>query len=113
MATDGRWSAEASAAGTYSSWDPANEIGAMPPLGYFDPAGFTTNEPTFRKLRTAEIKHGRVAMMAALGAVVQHYVQIPGFESVLRKELLGHCFFVLSSFSFFSFLFFSSMPVFR
>jgi len=82
MATDGRWSAEASAAGTYSSWDPANEIGAMPPLGYFDPAGFTTNEPTFRKLRTAEIKHGRVAMMAALGAVVQHYIQLPGFESV-------------------------------
>jgi len=81
-ATEGKWNAEASASGTYTAWDPANEIGAQAPLGYFDPAGFTTNEATFRKLRTAEIKHGRVAMMAALGAVVQHYVQIPGFENV-------------------------------
>merc|ERR1711924_178007 len=56
--------------------------GAMEPLGYFDPVGFTTNYASFRKLRTAEIKHGRVAMMAALGAVVQHYIQLPGFESV-------------------------------
>ena len=30
----------------------------------------------------AEIKHGRVAMMAAVGAVFQHYVKFPGFESV-------------------------------
>ncbi|OLQ03100.1 Fucoxanthin-chlorophyll a-c binding protein A, chloroplastic, partial [Symbiodinium microadriaticum] len=36
----------------------------------------------FRTLRAAEIKHGRVAMMAALGAVVQHYVKFPGFDSV-------------------------------
>lgn len=81
MATEGKWSPEASAAGKYG-WDPAFAIGAMEPLGYFDPVGFTTNEPTFRKLRTAEIKHGRVAMMAALGAVVQHYVRFPGFQGV-------------------------------
>ena len=36
----------------------------------------------FRNLRAAEIKHGRVAMMAAVGAVFQHYVKFPGFESV-------------------------------
>merc|ERR1712190_658635 len=29
-----------------------------------------------------EIKHGRVAMMAAVGAVAQHYIKFPGFESV-------------------------------
>merc|ERR1719145_113308 len=81
-ATEGRWDAEASAAGAYPNWDPAREIGAMEPMGYFDPLGFTTNYATFRSLRTAEIKHGRVAMMAAVGAVVQHYVKLPGFEKV-------------------------------
>merc|ERR1719333_1065726 len=56
----------------------------MAPLGYFDPAGFCKkgDEGGFRNLRAAEIKHGRVAMMAALGSVVQHYVKFPGFESV-------------------------------
>merc|ERR1711976_621904 len=62
------------------------EIGAMAPLGYFDPAGFCKvgDEAGFRNLRAAEIKHGRVAMMAAVGAVVQHYVVFPGFENVPR-----------------------------
>merc|ERR1740121_1527528 len=66
------------------SFDPAVQIGAMPPLGYFDPAGFSKkgDESGFRTFRAAEIKHGRVAMMAALGAVVQHYVKFPGFEKV-------------------------------
>merc|ERR1712037_649062 len=36
----------------------------------------------FNNLRAAEIKHGRVAMMAALGGVVQHFVKFPGFEKV-------------------------------
>lgn len=66
------------------SFDPSGEVGAMPPLGYFDPAGFCKKGDLagFRNLRAAEIKHGRVAMMAALGAVVQHYVKFPGFEKV-------------------------------
>ncbi|CAK9023549.1 unnamed protein product [Durusdinium trenchii] len=56
----------------------------MRPLGFFDPAGFSKvgDKENFQNLRAAEIKHGRVAMMAALGAVVQHYVKFPGFESV-------------------------------
>jgi len=56
----------------------------MPPLGFFDPAGFSKvgDETGFQKLRAAELKHGRVAMMAALGAVVQHYVAFPNFENV-------------------------------
>ena len=40
------------------------------------------DEAGFRNLRASEIKHGRAAMMAALGAVVQHYVKFPGFEGV-------------------------------
>ena len=65
-------------------FDPSTQIGAMAPLGFFDPAGFCKkgDEAGFRNLRAAEIKHGRAAMMAALGAVVQHYVKFPGFESV-------------------------------
>lgn len=65
-------------------FDPSTEVGAMPPLGYFDPAGFCKKGDLagFRNLRAAEIKHGRVAMMAALGAVAQHYVKFPGFEKV-------------------------------
>eukprot|EP00930_Biecheleria_cincta_P093295 TRINITY_DN8355_c0_g1_i2.p1 TRINITY_DN8355_c0_g1~~TRINITY_DN8355_c0_g1_i2.p1 ORF type:complete len:406 (+),score=65.76 TRINITY_DN8355_c0_g1_i2:29-1246(+) len=65
-------------------FDPSIQVGAMAPLGFFDPIGFTNKGDLngFRNYRAAEIKHGRVAMMAALGAVVQHYVKFPGFESV-------------------------------
>jgi len=65
-------------------FDPAKQVGAMAPLGFFDPAGFSKvgDKEGFNNLRAAEIKHGRVAMMAALGAVVQHYVKFPGFEKV-------------------------------
>jgi len=65
-------------------FDPAKQVGAMAPLGFFDPAGFSKvgDEKGFNNLRAAEIKHGRVAMMAALGAVAQHYIKFPGFEKV-------------------------------
>jgi len=63
-------------------FDPAEQIGAMPPLGYFDPLGFCKvgDRDGFRKYRFAEIKHGRIAMMAATGAVFAHFIQLPGFE---------------------------------
>lgn len=65
-------------------FNPALQIGVTDPLGYFDPLGFCANNDVaeFRKFRTAELKHGRVAMMGAVGAVVQHYVKFPGFEKV-------------------------------
>merc|ERR1712048_1277495 len=46
--------------------------GVLPPLGYFDPAGFATDVDKDRLLyfREAEIKHGRVCMAATLGFVV-------------------------------------------
>eukprot|EP00435_Cladocopium_sp_Y103_P071061 s392_g36.t1 len=64
-------------------FDPAKQVGAMEPLGYFDPAGFCKvgDKEGFQNLRAAEIKHGRVAMMAALGAVAQHYIKFPGFDA--------------------------------
>merc|ERR1712039_333211 len=66
------------------SFDPAVQLGAMPPLGFFDPIGFCKkgDESGFRNLRAAELKHGRVAMMAAVGGVAQHYIKFPGFEAV-------------------------------
>lgn len=65
-------------------FDPSKQVGSMAPLGFFDPAGFAKlgDKEGFNNLRAAEIKHGRVAMMAALGGVVQHFVKFPGFEKV-------------------------------
>merc|ERR1711908_150200 len=65
-------------------FEPSKQLGAMAPLGYFDPLGFSKvgDEAGFRNLRSAEIKHGRVAMMAAVGGVAQHYIKFPGFEKV-------------------------------
>jgi len=63
-------------------FQPAQQIGALAPLGFFDPLGFTTvgDEKGFNKLRASELKHGRVAMMASIGLVGQHFIKFPGFE---------------------------------
>jgi len=65
-------------------FEPSEQIGAVPPLGYFDPLGLSSekDKENFRKLRIAEIKHGRVAMMAALGLLGQPFLKWPGFEPV-------------------------------
>merc|ERR1712060_564657 len=65
-------------------FNPAEQLGATMPLGYFDPLGFCKvgDEKGFRKLRSAELKHGRVAMMASIGAVGQHFIKFPWAESV-------------------------------
>merc|ERR1711972_276583 len=64
-------------------FNPAEQLGATMPLGYFDPLGFTKvgDEAGFRKLRAAELKHGRVAMMASIGALGQHFVKFPFAET--------------------------------
>jgi hypothetical protein len=48
------------------------KAGALPPLGYWDPLGFSTNLPTGRLLfyREVELKHGRICMLASLGILV-------------------------------------------
>jgi hypothetical protein len=65
-------------------FNPAEQLGAMQPMGFFDPLGFSQvgDEKGFRKLRAAELKHGRVAMMASIGAVGQHFIKFPWAESV-------------------------------
>jgi len=69
---------------------PSEQVGNTAPLGFFDPLGFSTGSTIsypddlngFKFLRSAELKNGRVAMMASVGMVVQHYVKLPGFEDV-------------------------------
>eukprot|EP00434_Breviolum_minutum_P005955 symbB.v1.2.005251.t1/scaffold304.1/size234131/10 len=53
-------------------------------MRYFDPLGFAKqgDREGFYQLRAAELKHGRVAMIAAVGCVIQHNVKYPGFEDV-------------------------------
>eukprot|EP00438_Fugacium_kawagutii_P020296 Skav211646 [mRNA] locus=scaffold1290:210945:220203:- [translate_table: standard] len=82
-------SAEAKAAApaeetTPVGFDLTKQIGVTPPLGFWDPAKLCKGEDDFKKFRIAELKHGRVAMMAALGAVFQHYISFPGFDEVPR-----------------------------
>ena len=49
-----------------------SEIGAQPPLGFWDPLGLLMNadQERFDYLRSAELKHGRVSMLAILGHIV-------------------------------------------
>jgi len=65
-------------------FNPAMAVGVTAPLGYFDPLGFCKvgDYAGFHNLRSAELKHGRVAMMAAVGTVFAHYVKFPGFDKV-------------------------------
>jgi hypothetical protein len=65
-------------------FSPAAQVGAIAPLGYFDPLGYCPegDEETFRQFRAQELKHGRVAMMASVGAVMQHFVKLPIFNEV-------------------------------
>ena len=48
-----------------------NEIGALPPTGFWDPAGLSDgiSQERFDEYRLAELKHGRVAQLAVLGYV--------------------------------------------
>lgn len=63
-------------------FNPAVQLGAMEPLGFWDPLGFANKDDEFNflQLRRSEIKHGRVAMLASLGFVAQHFIRFPGFE---------------------------------
>jgi hypothetical protein len=62
-----------------------NELGVLPPTGFFDPLGLTKDidQETFDRYRTSELKHGRVSMLAVIGYIVPeitraHYEFIPG-----------------------------------
>lgn len=55
--------------------DFTSEVGCLPPVGFFDPAGFMTKEPgRFEEFREKELKHGRVAMLAVTGYGWVHFI---------------------------------------
>ncbi|KAL9139182.1 Light-harvesting complex [Amphidinium carterae] len=60
-----------------------SELGAQPPLGFWDPLGLSADGDVdfFKRRREVEIKHGRVAMYAAMGYIVPEYFRFPGYLS--------------------------------
>jgi len=57
------------------------------PGGYFDPLKFadTTSDEALFKLKTAELKHGRLAMVGMLGIAVQATKNGEGALEALRS----------------------------
>merc|ERR1719282_793832 len=60
-----------------------SELGAQPPLGFWDPAGLSKDGDSvaYRRRRATEIKHGRISMIACLGYIVPEYFKWPGYCS--------------------------------
>mmetsp|Transcript_45823 Transcript_45823/g.128916 ORF Transcript_45823/g.128916 Transcript_45823/m.128916 type:complete len:199 (+) Transcript_45823:62-658(+) len=58
-----------------------DELGAQPPLGFFDPLGLVADgdEAKFERLRYVEIKHGRICMLGVVGYLVNAAgIYLPG-----------------------------------
>ena len=77
----GRCSSSSSTSHTLQAQSFENEIGAQPPLGFFDPLGLLedADQERFNRLRYVETKHGRISMLAVLGHVVTSAgIRLPG-----------------------------------
>jgi hypothetical protein len=77
------------------SFDIMEEEGILPPVGYLDPLGFgeKASPERLRWFREAELKHGRVAMLAAVGFLVGENPDLkdalfPGLGSDLASNTL-------------------------
>lgn len=66
-------------------------IGALPPVGFFDPLGLSQgkSDAEMKKIREAELKHGRLAMLASLGFLVAESFN-PLFDGKITGPALGH-----------------------
>jgi len=66
--------------------------GVLPPTGYFDPLNLSANisDETLKKWREAEIKHGRVSMLAAIGILVQESNFHPFFGGKVMGAAIYH-----------------------
>merc|ERR1711939_1266720 len=61
-----------------------NELGVQPPVGFWDPLGFTADgsQNDFKRRRSVEIKHGRISMLACIGYIVPELSgKFPGYLS--------------------------------
>merc|ERR1719401_2318856 len=85
-----------------AGFDPTEELGAIPPLGYWDPAGVMKknlggeyynwewkDRETFEYYRAAELKHGRLAMVALTGMLTAAFVRFPGSQYVSAPDGLS------------------------
>jgi len=56
-----------------------NVPGQLPPTGFFDPLGLssTIDRKDFKRWRESELKHGRLAMMAALAIIAAESFPLP------------------------------------
>merc|ERR1712151_1439813 len=69
-----------------------SELGVQEPVGFWDPLGLSADgdTATFKRRRAAEIKHGRVSMLATMGYITPELVgKFPGYlspSSELRFE---------------------------
>lgn len=87
-----------------AAFDPTAQVGVTAPFGFWDPAGllkdrsgawederqtWSMEEATFRQYRMAELKHGRLAMLAALGMFTESFVKFPGVFRDVPSECSG------------------------
>jgi len=65
------------------AFDASTQLGVQAPLGFWDPAGYMQEgtEADFLRYRSIELKHGRIAMLAAMGYITPEIVKFPGFLS--------------------------------
>jgi hypothetical protein len=59
--------------------NPTGLAGSIAPTGFFDPVGLSVGKDaaTLRQYREAEIKHGRVCMLASVGLLTQELLKNP------------------------------------
>ena len=67
-----------------------DQVGILPPAGFFDPLGLSKgkDDATMKYYREAELKHGRVAMAACLGWYLNAGGVHPAFNSALPNDPL-------------------------
>merc|ERR1719329_126723 len=70
--------------------NPIGLVGDLAPTGFFDPLGLASgkDEYTLKKYRDAELKHGRVCMLASVGLLTQELLKNPvGFDGPAIRHL--------------------------
>lgn len=73
------------AAGKSTAFSFDSDFGATLPLGFWDPLGLVADgdQAKFDRLRLVEVKHGRIAMLAVVGYLVQEAgFRLPGYLSI-------------------------------
>merc|ERR1712151_1480010 len=90
-------SAAAATGGKFLTWEEDDRVGAFPPFGYWDPFGLATQTTAgeLAYFREAELKHGRVCMLASVGFIVQERfhplfggeIDVPALQAPAQVEL--------------------------